>query len=147
MQGLPGPHDSPLTKPSMEGGSSSNSVSCAATSYSGDPMDCSLPGSSVPGILQTRRLERVAVPFSRGSSPPRDQTRASCIAGGFFTRRAGGQGSNCSLLGLSQAVCADLGAGRVRGPEGIRTGRSLSRSPGESDCTISRNLRAVSKTI
>ena len=29
-----------------------------------DPMDCSLPGSSVPGILQVRVLEWVAVPFS-----------------------------------------------------------------------------------
>ena len=33
-----------------------------------DPMDCSLPGSSVPGILQARILEWVANPFSRGSS-------------------------------------------------------------------------------
>ena len=43
-----------------------------------DPMDCSLPplspGYSVHGILQARILERVAIPFSRGSSPPRDQT-------------------------------------------------------------------------
>ena len=37
-----------------------------------DPMDCSLPGSSVPGILQARILEWVAIPFSRGSSQPRD---------------------------------------------------------------------------
>ena len=35
-----------------------------------DPMDCSPPGSSVHGILQTRILERVAIPFSRGSSLP-----------------------------------------------------------------------------
>ena len=33
-----------------------------------DPMDCSLPGSSVHGILQARILERVAIPFFRGSS-------------------------------------------------------------------------------
>ena len=50
-----------------------------------DPMDCSLPGSSVHGIPQARLLEWVAVPFSRGSSQPRDQTQVSCIAGGFFT--------------------------------------------------------------
>ena len=31
-----------------------------------DPMDCSLPGSSVHGILQARILEWVAAPFSRG---------------------------------------------------------------------------------
>ena len=33
-----------------------------------DPMDCSLPGSSVHGILQARILERVAMPSSRGPS-------------------------------------------------------------------------------
>ena len=35
-------------------------------------MDCSLPGSSVHGILQARILEWVAIPFSRGSSQLRD---------------------------------------------------------------------------
>ena len=44
-----------------------------------DPMDCSLPGSSVHGILQARILEWVAIPFSRRSSWPRDQTHVSCI--------------------------------------------------------------------
>ena len=48
-------------------------------------MDCSPPGSSVRGIFQARTPERVAIPFSRGSSWPRDQTWVSCIAGGFFT--------------------------------------------------------------
>ena len=42
-----------------------------------DPMDCNPPGSSVHGILQARILERVAMPFSRGSSRPRDQTPVS----------------------------------------------------------------------
>ena len=37
------------------------------------------------GILQARILEQVAMPSSRGSSRPRDQTQVSCIAGGFFT--------------------------------------------------------------
>ena len=50
-----------------------------------DPMSCSLPGSSVHGISQARILEWVAASFSRGSSPPRDRTCASCIAGRFFT--------------------------------------------------------------
>ena len=48
-------------------------------------MDCSSPGSSVYRISQARILEWVAIPFSRGSSRPRDQTRVSCIAGRFFT--------------------------------------------------------------
>ena len=50
-----------------------------------DPMDCSLPGSSAHGILQARILEWIAIPFSRGSSWPRDRTWVSCIAGRCFT--------------------------------------------------------------
>ena len=46
-----------------------------------NPMDCSLPGSSVPGVLQAKILEWVAIPFSRGSSQLRDQTCISCIDG------------------------------------------------------------------
>ena len=49
------------------------------------PMDYSLLGSSVPGILQARILEWVAISSSRGSSWPRDRTQVSRIAGGFFT--------------------------------------------------------------
>ena len=49
-----------------------------------DPVDCSLPGSSVHGILQARILEWVAIAFSRGSSQPRDRTRVSCFAGRRF---------------------------------------------------------------
>ena len=47
-----------------------------------DPINSSLPGSSVTGILQTRILEWVAMPSSRGSSQPRDRiciTYVSCI--------------------------------------------------------------------
>ena len=50
-----------------------------------NPMDCSIPGSSIHGILQARILEWVAIFFSRGSSWPRDRTRVSCIAGRCFT--------------------------------------------------------------
>ena len=49
-----------------------------------DPMDCSLPGSSLHGILQARILEWVAISFSRGSSQPMDQTQVSTVDG-FFT--------------------------------------------------------------
>jgi len=48
-------------------------------------VDCSPPGSSVHGILQARILEWVAMPSSRGSSHPRDQTASLALAGGFFT--------------------------------------------------------------
>ena len=44
-----------------------------------DPMDCHLPGSSVRGILQARILEWFAIPFSRGSSQPKDGIWVSCI--------------------------------------------------------------------
>ena len=56
-----------------------------------DPMDYSLLGSSLHGILQARILELVAMPSSRGLSWSRDWTHisyVSCIAGGFFTHRA-----------------------------------------------------------
>ena len=46
---------------------------------------CSLPAPSIHGILQARILEWISIPFSRGSSQPRDQTWFSCIAGRFFT--------------------------------------------------------------
>ena len=49
-----------------------------------DPIDCSLPDSSVHSILQARIMEWVAIPFSWISSRPRDQTQIFCIAGGFF---------------------------------------------------------------
>ena len=49
-----------------------------------DPMDYSLPGSSVHGILQARTLEWVAIPFSRGTSQFRDWIRIFCIIGRFF---------------------------------------------------------------
>ena len=48
-------------------------------------MDCSLPSSSIHGILQARILEWVAISFSRGSSRPRDWTQVSCIIGRCFT--------------------------------------------------------------
>ena len=50
-----------------------------------DPLDCSLPGSFVHGILQARILEWVAISFFRGSSQPRDWTWVSSILGRRFT--------------------------------------------------------------
>ena len=47
-----------------------------------DPTDCS---PSVHGILQARILEWAVIPFSRGSSQPRDRTLVSCTASRFFT--------------------------------------------------------------
>ena len=49
-----------------------------------NPMECSPPGFSVHGISQARTPEWVAIPFSKGSSWPRDQIQVSCIASRFF---------------------------------------------------------------
>ena len=49
------------------------------------PTLCNPMDYTIHGILHSKILEWVAVPFSRGSSQPRDQTRVSRIAGGFFT--------------------------------------------------------------
>ena len=66
-----------------------------------DPIDCSPPGSSVHGILQPRRLEWVAISFSRGSSQPTDRTQVSRIVGRCFTvwatREAYNESSLCVL--------------------------------------------------
>ena len=53
-----------------------------------DPMDCSLPGSAVHGILQATTLEWVAMPSSRGSSRLVIELRSlasPALAGEFFT--------------------------------------------------------------
>ena len=50
-----------------------------------DTVDCSLPDSSVHGILQARILEWVTISFSRESSQPRYGNWVSCTAGRFFT--------------------------------------------------------------
>ena len=55
-------------------------LSYSVESDSCDPMDCNPPGSSVHGISQARMLEWVAIPFSRGSSQPRDWTHVSCVS-------------------------------------------------------------------
>ena len=73
-----------------------------------NPMNCSLPGSSVHGILQARILEWVAIPFCRGSQP-RDWTQISCIGGEFFTiwatRAASVCWYKCIFLVLWQNCC------------------------------------------
>ena len=50
-----------------------------------NPMDCSLPSSSVHGIFQAIVLECIAISVSRGSSQPRDWTRVSHIVDRRFT--------------------------------------------------------------
>ena len=62
----------------------SESVSPSVMSDSSDPMNCTPPASFVYGIFQARILKWIAMPFSRGSSWPRDWIHISW-ATGFFT--------------------------------------------------------------
>ena len=72
------------------------------------PMDYSLLGSSVPGILQARILAWIAIPFSRGSSQLRDRTQVSHIAGRFFTSWATTEGPLMfSSVQFSRSVMSD----------------------------------------
>ena len=101
----------PLGRPSSQSAQSLQScpTTCSHMNYS--PL-----GSSVHGFLQARILEWVAMPFSRGSSQPRDWTCVfcvSCIAGGFFTTEPpeklplgpySTQKRMCQLLLLSESV-------------------------------------------
>ena len=72
----------PLLQPSKASLESEVAQSCPTLC---DPMDCSLPGSSVHGIFQARVLEWIAISFSRGSSQTRDWTWVSRIVDRRFT--------------------------------------------------------------
>ena len=74
-----------------------------------NPMDWSLPGSSVHGILHARILEWVAIPFSRGSFWPRGWTWVSCIVGGFFTIWATREAEGIRTLGRWYQLIALIG--------------------------------------
>ena len=82
-----------------------------------NPMNYSLPGSSVHGILHTRKLEWVAIPFSRGSSQPRDESQVSCIAGGLFTNWAMREAKD---LATREATRTSLVAQLIKNPPAMR---------------------------
>ena len=75
-----------------------------------DPMDCSPPGSSVHDISQARILERVASPFSRGTSWPEVEPGSPALAGGFFTTEPPGKpyGGRYTWIPLSMHPTASL---------------------------------------
>ena len=56
-----------------------------------NPMNCSLPGSSVHRTFLAGILEWVAISLSRGSSPPRMDPTSPALAGGFFTTEPSGK--------------------------------------------------------
>ena len=73
-----------------------------------DPIDYSPPGSSVHGILQARTLEWIAISFSRGSSPPRDWTRASCTGRqNLYTTEPPGKLKQSQINSVSSLVNRD----------------------------------------
>ena len=77
-----------------------------------DPIDGSPPGSPIPGILQARILEWVAIPFSRGSSRPRDQSQVYHIAGRFFiilSRRGSPKNTEVGSHSLPQGIFSTQG--------------------------------------
>ena len=78
-----------------------------------DPLDCSLPGSSVCGILQTSILREGSHFFSRESLQPRDWTLVSCIVNGFFsvwsTRDAEARGEGYEVMNCKAQEPSDLG--------------------------------------
>ena len=93
-------------------------VSHSVISDSCEPVD------SVHGILQVNILEWIAMPSSRGSSQPRDQTQVSHTAGGFFTVRATREALPTAYQGevekslraywnISESLC--LGSKQTRG--------------------------------
>ena len=79
---------------------------------------------TVHAILQARILQRVAVPFSKGSSQPRDGTQASRIAGGFFTSWATGKPKETGVgsLSLLQQILLTQKSNQQGLPHGILSG-------------------------
>ena len=65
--------------PTSSNATTSLKVLVAQSCLTRNPMDYSLPGYSVLGILQARILEWIAISVSRGSSCPRNRTHVSCI--------------------------------------------------------------------
>ena len=90
-----------------------------------DLMDCSPLGFSVHGILQTRILQCVVIPFSRESFWPRDQTWLSCNTGGFSTDRTH---PLCPLMGFPGS---SAGKEYAYNAGGLGSIPGLGRDPGE----------------
>ena len=87
-------------------------------------MDCSLPGSSVHGILQARILEWVAFPFSRGSSQPRDWTQVARIVG-IFTIWATREALRLRSIKEKEGTVTEQDPWGLWGGKGLPTSSSL----------------------
>ena len=76
---------------------------------------------TIHGILQARIVERVAVPFSKGSSWPRNWTQVSCIAGRFFTKLRH-QGSSSYITVKEKVSDSEI---NINSNANFKTGRNL----------------------
>ena len=122
------------------------------------PTLCNLMDYTVYGVLQAIILEWVPLPFSRGSSQPRDQTQISRIAGGFFTSWTTREALQCKgrkfkikkplFLGCSY-FCSFSGGwsmalpGPPPPPQGVRdTARSRTQVPHSQSRALERHSAA-----
>ena len=116
------------------------------------PMDCSLPGSSVYGILWARILERVAIPISRGSSQPRDRTQVSTLQADSFPSEPPGKPMNAGVGSLSLLQGIFLTQKSNWGPPALQADSLPAEPPGEphseSICrsVVSNSLRPMDCT-
>ena len=101
--------------------------SCPSLCYA---MDCSPSGPFIHGIFQARILEWVAMPFSTGSSQPRDWTRISCISSRFFLVWA-----TWEALFLHQFSCSVVS--NCLRPHGLQHARLPCPSPTPGACSNS----------
>ena len=119
-----------------------------------DPMDCNPPDSSVHGIFQIRILELVVIPFSRGSSHPRDWTWVSRIMGRFFTAEQPGK---CLVIYLGLSLPLEKAMAphsntlawkipRTEEPDGLQS-MGLLRVGHDSDFTFTFHFDALEKEM
>ena len=90
---------SAVIKPAAKSGMHAESLQSRLTLC--DPMDCGSRGSSVHGLLQARRLERVAIASCRESSWTRDRTWVFCIGRRFFTTEPPGNPAKRWWVGIT----------------------------------------------
>ena len=107
-----------------------------------NPMDCSLPGSSIHGIFQARILEWVAISFSRESSQPRDWTQVSCTAGRLYHLSHQGSPKMSYNRWIIKPTAVHPRSVMSMGPQGLQHARlpcpSLSPGVCPSSCPLSQ---------
>ena len=92
-----------------------------------NPMNCSPLGSSVLGISQARKLERVVMSFSRGSSPPGDLTCVSCIGRRILYHLVTWEAQRRACVCLVAQSCPTLCDSMEYNPSGYSLSKEFSR--------------------